>query len=114
MGYIIVKTLITSIIIVAISELSRRFSLLAAALASLPLLSILAFVWIYIDTKDTNKLITMSYDIFWLVLPSLAFFLIFPYLLKQQIHFAWALLFASIGMSVLYALTLWLFALAGK
>lgn len=108
MGYLIIKILITSILIVAISELSRRFSLFAAALSSLPLVSILAFVWIYVDTKDNQKLIAMSYDIFWLVLPSLAFFLIFPFLLKQEFAFGWALLIACMGMSVLYILTMWL------
>ena len=79
MGYLIVKTIVTTCVIVAVSELSRRFSLLAAALASLPLVSILAFIWMYLETKDTGKLIAMSYDIFWLVLPSLVFFLIFPF-----------------------------------
>jgi hypothetical protein len=113
MGYLIIKTLITSIIIIAISELSRRFSLFAAALASLPLVSILAFVWIYVDTKDNQKLITMSYDIFWLVLPSLAFFLIFPFLLKQEVAFGWALLIACMGMGILYMLTMWLLKIIG-
>ncbi len=113
MGYFLVKTLITALIVAAISELSRRYSLFAATLASLPLVSILAFIWIYVDTKDTEKLINMSYDVFWLVLPSLAFFLIFPFLLKQGMAFGWALLLACVGMSVLYALTLWLLKVAG-
>lgn len=108
MGYLLIKTLVTSLVIVAISELSRRFSLFAAALASLPLVSVLAFIWIYIETHDRQKLITMSYDIFWLVLPSLAFFLIFPFLLRQEIAFGWALAIACCGMAILYAFTMWL------
>ena len=106
MGYFIVKTLITAFIVAAISELARRYSLFAAALASLPLVSILAFVWIYVDTKDTEKLITMSYDVFWLVLPSLAFFLIFPALLKYGLAFGWAVFIACICMMMLYGITL--------
>lgn len=113
MGYFIIKTLITALIVAAISELSRRFSLFAAALASLPLVSILAFVWIYVDTKDTQKLVTMSYDVFWLVLPSLAFFLIFPALLKHGVAFGWAMLAACMCMMVLYAVTLWLLKMVG-
>ena len=108
MGYFLVKTLITALIVAVISELSRRYSLFAAALASLPLVSILAFVWIYVDTKDTEKLITMSYDVFWLVLPSLAFFLIFPALLKHGLAFGWAVFIACVCMTVLYGLTIWL------
>ena len=113
MGYFLVKTLITALIVAAISELSRRFSLFAATLASLPLVSILAFIWIYVDTKDTEKLIAMSYDVFWLVLPSLAFFLIFPVLLKHGLAFGLALLIACMGMSILYTLTLWLLKVLG-
>ena len=113
MGYFVLKTVVTALIIVVISELSRRFSLFAAALASLPLVSILAFIWIYIDTKDSQKLIAMSYDIFWLVLPSLAFFLIFPLALKQGIAFGWALAVACIGMAALYAVAMWLLKMAG-
>ncbi len=107
MAYFLIKTLITALIVAAISELSRRFSLFAAALASLPLVSILAFVWIYVDTKDTEKLIIMSYDVFWLVLPSLAFFLIFPTLLKHGLAFGWAVLVACACMTILYGLTMW-------
>lgn len=108
MLYFIIKILVTAVIVAAIAELSRRFSLFAAALASLPLVSILAFVWIYIDTKDTQKIITMSYDIFWLVLPSLAFFLLLPFLLKQGVAFWLALLIACVSMSFLYGLTIWI------
>ena len=106
--WFLVKTLLTALIIASISELSRRYSVLAAALASLPLVSILAFVWIYMETGDTRKLIDMSYDIFWLVLPSLAFFLILPVLLKNGMAFGWAMLLSCIGMSVLYAVMIWL------
>lgn len=108
MIYFFIKTLITALVVTTISELSRRYSVAAAALASLPLVSILAFIWIYWESKDTVKLITMSQDIFWLVLPSLAFFLIFPLLLKHGLAFGWALLAACVSMAALYTVTLWL------
>lgn len=113
MGFFIFKIFVTALLVAVISELSRRYSLFAAALASLPLVSILAFIWIYLDTRDTQKLIGMSHDIFWLVLPSLSFFLIFPLLLKQEMTFGWALLVACAGMSMLYAVTIWLISLFG-
>lgn len=108
MVYFTIKTLITALIVVLVSELSRRYSLVAAALASLPLVSILAFVWIYLEEKETQKLIGLSQDIFWLVLPSLAFFVIFPLLLKHAWPFWGALGVASASMILLYALMLWL------
>ena len=106
MAYFLFKTLLTAFIVAAIAGLSKQFSTFAALLASLPLVSILAFIWIYVDTRDSQKIISMSYDVFWLVLPSLGFFLILPTLLKQGMAFGWALAIASIGMALLYAATM--------
>lgn len=97
----------TALIVVVVSELSRRYSLWAAVLASLPLTSMLAFLWIYSESKDTTKIIELSYSIFWLVIPSLAFFLILPALLKQGVAFGWAMLLAAVIMVGLYSGTLW-------
>jgi hypothetical protein len=109
MGYFLLKTFITALIVAGISELSRRYSLMAALLASLPLTSILALVWIYTDSKDTQKIIAMSYDIFWLVIPSLAFFLLLPSLLKLNVQFAPALLLSCAATAVLYGMSLWVY-----
>jgi hypothetical protein len=108
MLYFIIKVLLTALAVAAISELARRYELLAAALASLPLVSIMAFVWIYLETPDTRKLERMSQDIFWLVLPSLVFFLTFPVLLKQGAGFWLALPLSCLLMLLAYALTVWL------
>ncbi len=103
------KTLITALIVAAVSELARRYTVWAALLASLPLTSILAFIWVYWDTKDTNKIIELSYSVFWLVFPSLAFFLILPFLLKQGLAFPWAMVASVTAMAALYGAGLWLF-----
>lgn len=108
MLYFAVKVLVTALAVAAISELSRRYELLAAALASLPLVSIMAFVWIYFEGGDTQKLIGLSRNIFWLVLPSLVFFLAFPALLKQGMGFWLALPVSCLIMLGAYALTVWL------
>lgn len=110
--YFLIKTLITALIIAAVSELARRYTVWAALLASLPLTSILAFIWVYWDTKDTSKIIELSYSVFWLVFPSLAFFLILPFLLKQGLAFPAAMVGAIAAMTALYGLGLWLFKVA--
>lgn len=107
--YFLIKTLITALIIVAASELSKRYSLWAAVLLSLPLTSILAFIWVYWDTKDTSKIIELSYSVFWLVFPSLAFFLILPFLLKQGLAFPLAIGGAIAAMAAIYGLGMWIF-----
>ena len=87
MGYYIVKVIISAILIVAISEISKRSSLIGAVLASIPLVSVLAMIWLYIDTKDVARVAALASGIFWLVLPSLALFIALPLLLKQGFNF---------------------------
>ncbi|MBK7362173.1 MAG: DUF3147 family protein [Micavibrio sp.] len=109
MGYLVLKTLLTALIVVAVSEISRRFPLWASLLVSLPLTSILAFIWIYAESKDSAKIIEMSYSVFWLVFPSLAFFLILPLLLKQGLAFPLAMTVSVFTMAGLYAGSVWLY-----
>ncbi len=109
MTHFLIKTLLTAAIVAAVSEISRRFPLWASLLVSLPLTSILAFIWIYAESKDSGKIIEMSYSIFWLVFPSLAFFLILPFLLKQGLAFPLAMTVSVITMAGLYAGSVWLY-----
>lgn len=80
--YYAIKVLISAILIVAISELSKRSSFLGAILASIPLVSVMAFIWMYIDTKNIEEISKLSISIFWLVIPSLVLFIVLPILLK--------------------------------
>jgi hypothetical protein len=100
----IIKVFASAMLIVAIAELSKRSSLLGALLASLPLISVLAMVWLYVDTGDVARIATLSTQIFWLVLPSLVLFIALPILLKNGLAF-YASLAISIGItSVSYLL----------
>jgi len=98
MLYYTIKIMLSALIIVAVSEIAKRSSLLGALLASLPLTSLLAFVWLYLDTADTHKVANLSSDIFWLVLPSLPLFLVLPWLLKMGWGF-----WLSLGVAVIVA-----------
>lgn len=98
MIYYLSKVVISALLIVAISEISKRSSLLGALLASIPLVSVMAILWIYIDTKDIEKISQLSTSIFWLVLPSLALFIALPLLLKQGVDF-YLSLFISIAIT---------------
>ena len=75
---LIVKVLLTALIVVGVSELGKRSALAGALLASLPLTSLLALIWLYRDTGDATQAADLARGIFWLVLPSLAFFIVFP------------------------------------
>jgi hypothetical protein len=100
MTQVILKVLITSILVVAISEAAKRSSLFGALVASLPLTSLLAMGWLYADTGDAQKVADLAYGIFWLVLPSLILFLLLPYLLNKGYAFVPSLavsIFATAG-----------------
>jgi hypothetical protein len=93
-----IKVLVTVAVVVAVSEVAKRSSLWGAVLASLPLTSILAFVWLYTETGDAQSVASLSHSIFWLVLPSLPLFLLLPALLKFGWTF-WPSLLASCSVT---------------
>ena len=64
---ILIKYAISAGIIVAVSEISKRTTLIGALLASLPLTSVLAFIWLYADTRDATQIAGLSWAIFWLL-----------------------------------------------
>lgn len=98
MIYYIIKIILSACLIVLVSEVAKRNSLAGALLASLPLVSILAFVWIYLDTGDMQKVSELSRQIFWLVIPSLVLFLALPVFIKNHFNF-------YLGLSLSMALT---------
>ena len=87
MIYLVVKTAITAIIIVVVSEVARRSAGLGALLASLPLVVLLSMIWLWRDTGDTARMASYSQATFWYVLPSLPMFLLIPVLLKRGFAF---------------------------
>ncbi len=91
MTYFLTKVFVSALLIATITEVAKRSSLLGAVLASLPLISLMALLWLYIDTKNPAKVAELSMDIFWLVLPSLVLFISLPILLKLRINFYFAL-----------------------
>lgn len=104
MTYYIAKVAITAVLVVLISEIAKRSSFVGAVLASIPLTSVLAMLWIYIDTGDVTKVTELASSVFWLVLPSLALFVALPVLLIQGVNF-----YLSLGLSIgVTAMCYWL------
>lgn len=91
----IVKVLVTAVLVVLISEAAKKSTLLGSIIASLPLTSLLAIIWLYFDTQNIKNIIALSQSIFWVVIPSLVFFLVFPLFLKFGFSF-WLSLVSSI------------------
>lgn len=97
-----VKTLISALMIAGISELGKRNSWMGGLLASLPLTSLLAFIWLYVETRNTESVSQLSTSILWLVLPSLILFVALPLLLKRQMAFYPALFLSCLLTALAY------------
>ena len=104
MLWYVIKITITAVIIVIISEISKRLPLLGSLIASLPLISVLGMIWIFSETKDVQKIITHAEGTFWYVIPSLPMFLIMPWMLKKGISFYLSLVSGILITILLYFL----------
>ncbi len=78
-----IKIILSAVLIVLISEISKRTSFWGGLIASLPITSLLAIIWLYIDTGDKEKVSKLSINIFWFVLPSLLFFITLPFFITK-------------------------------
>ncbi len=100
MWYIVFKAAVSGLIISLVSHIAKTSPVLGALVVSLPLVSVLAMIWLWQDTKDFERIAIHSESTFWLVLPSLPMFLIFPALLRSGISFYLALAL-SCGITVI-------------
>src|SRR5574344_400362 len=100
MLYNFIKIILSAIIITLVSIISKSSSFWGSIFASIPLISVMAIIWLYTDTKNISNIINLSYGIFWMVLPSLALFIVLPTLLKLKISF-WISLIISITATIL-------------
>lgn len=104
--WIIIKYLITAALVVVISEVAKRSDKLGGLIASLPLVTFLALIWLYVEKQPDEKIANHAWYTFWYVVPTLPMFLTFPFLL-QRFGF-----WPTLGLSVLITLACFaLFAL---
>lgn len=94
MAWIVTKFFITATIIVLVSELAKRSDKLGALLASLPLVTVLALIWLHFEGQPKEKLANHAFYTFWYVVHTLPMFLAFP-MLMQRFHF-----FVSLGIGI--------------
>lgn len=93
MGWLIGKYLLTSAMVVLVSELAKRSDRLGGFVAALPLITVLTLIWLYLEGQPRDKIANHAWYTFWYVLPTLPMFLVFPALLPR-IGF-WASLLAG-------------------
>lgn len=101
--FFVLKVFLSALIIAAVSELGKRYAFAGAILASLPLVSVMAIIWLYVETKDVDKVVSLSNGIMWAVLPSLLFFVSLSQLLGRGMKFASAMTVSCVVMVIGYS-----------
>lgn len=81
------KIALTALIIFGVAQLSERSTLLAAILASVPIVSVLAMVWMHHDGTSGEEMSTFAKEVMVLVVPSLLLFLVMAGLLDRDVDF---------------------------
>lgn len=83
MSWLITKYAITAALVVLISEVAKRSDKLGALIAALPMVTVLAMVWMYVEHQPADKIANHAWYTFWYVLPTLPMFLLFPFVLPR-------------------------------
>ena len=102
------KIFLSAALLVVVAEASKRSTLLGALLVSLPLTSLLAFTWLYLDTGDTARIADLSIETVWMVVPSLALFVVLAWMLRAGHGFWLSLAVACTVTAASYAGATWL------
>jgi hypothetical protein len=113
MIYYLLKLFLSAGVIVVVTEVAKRNNAAASIIHSLPLTSLLAFVWLYAETKDSALIGRHAFGTFWFVLPTLPMFLAMPWLIKKLGGFWPGFGVGILVTVVLYALTMRLLKVAG-
>lgn len=104
----LLKILVSALVVTGASELARRSTGLAALLLALPVVSLLTFIWIWLEQRDPAQIAQLSMETFWYVLPTLPLFIVLGLMLKHGFGFALSLGAACTVGAALLGLTQWL------
>ena len=100
MVYLVVKAALSGLIAVSVSEFAKRSPAFGALVASLPLISIMAVVWLWYDATGAERIASHMEATFWYVIPSLPMFLLMPAMLRAGAGF-WPSLGACCALTVI-------------
>ncbi len=113
MLYYLTKLLVSAAIIVVVTEVAGRAPALGGLIKSLPIISLIAILWLWHDTGDAGKIAELSISTLWFVLPSLPFFVLLWAMLKRGMDFPIAFTASLIAMLLCYLATFAILRKAG-
>jgi hypothetical protein len=105
--YLLVKAGVSGVIVAAVSEIARRYPGWGGLVASLPLTSLLAMLWLWRDTGNSERVAALSVSTLWFFLPSMPMFVALPVLLRSEVGFWASIGICVVGTLALYAVMFW-------
>ncbi len=106
--FFLLKTAISALLIALISSVSKTYPGFGGLIASLPLVSVLGMMWLWLEKPDADLMASHVESTFWFVLPSLPMFLVIPAIMRRGLPF-WSSLAVGCVLTIgLYSLMIWL------
>jgi len=105
---LITKFLVTSFIIVLVSEIVKRTEKIGALIAALPFVTIMVMIWLHVENQGVEKIANHAFYTLWFVVPTLPMFAQMPIMLRKGYNF-WLTL--GVGVLVTFAsflVTVWI------
>jgi len=96
--WLLIKSLISAGIIVAVSEIAPRFPRSGAVLLSLPIVSVLAFLWTWFDQPNLPAVSRLARETLVLVPLGLPFFVPLAFCERLNLGF-WSALALGVGLA---------------
>ena len=78
------KIILTALIIFSIAQISEKSTLMAAVLASIPIVSVLSMMMMFHEGQTALEISSFAKDIVWLLIPSLLMFIVMPWLIESR------------------------------
>ena len=105
--YLVIKAAVSGVIVAAVSEIARRYPGWGGLVASLPLTSLLAMIWLFRDTHEPERVAELSVSTIWFFIPSIPLFIALPALIRSGMGFWPSMAIIIGGTLALYALMFW-------
>ena len=97
-----IKIFIATLVIVLVTELSKKDTKLAALLLALPIISFTAYTMIWFESKDTDRIAQLANENFIYVLPVMPALPLFSWLLRNGYSYFTCMIMVIILMLILF------------
>jgi len=103
MSFFIFKIIFTSLLIVIITEISKFNVKIGSILTAMPITTLLVIFWLYFEKVQNNEISEYTKNTLYFILPTIPFFIIFPFLISR------CGFFISVSLSLLITVILVIF-----